>query len=187
VGAAVGAPAYLKRDLWIPHATAPPAPAGPVGLGINTVDFDGQLQVRWDRNSQAVLQGTRGILNITSAGAVPQLVTLDHDHLASGVLTVARQSDHVDVSLSVTAPDGHTIREVTSFLGKLPERAPAKQEATAPPQRQTQQTAEIAQLRADLDAEVDRNRRLKRDVDFISKQLRDQARTRLMKQAPDKK
>ncbi len=183
----MGAPAYLKRDLWLPHVTAPAASAAAAALGVNTVDFDGQLQIRWDRSSPAVLQGTHGILNVTNAGAVPQLITLDHDHLASGVLTVARQSDRVDVSLSVTEPDGNAIREVTSFLGKLPERAPGKQDAAAPSQKQTQQAGEITQLRADLDEEIDRNRRLKRDVDFISKQLRDQARARLMKQAPDKK
>ena len=192
LGAAIGAPAYWKRDLWVPRVmgvtrTAPP-PAPPVGLGLNTLDLDGQLQIRWNRNSPAVLQAAGGVLSVSGSGAPAQDLALDKAHLLSGAFTIARQSERVDVALTLTQRDGQPVREATSFLGKLPERkqVQAKEDPAAQRQREDQ-AKQMAKMKSDLDGEIQRNRKLQRSVDFITKQLKDQQRARLQNQAPDKK
>ncbi len=134
VGAVLGAAAYWKRDLWIPQVmamtgSARPAPA-PLALGLNTSDLDGQLQIRWNPDSPAVHQAANGALSIASGGSPPQEIPLDRPHLLSGVFTLGRTSERVDVALSITELDGRArFGEVTTFLGKLPERKPVQDPA----------------------------------------------------------
>ncbi len=91
-GFALGAAAYLTRDNWLPPLLALARPAPPSSLGLNTIDYNGQLQIRWNSNSAAVQQATGGALSIDSGGAVPQEISLDKAHLLSGVVTIARQA-----------------------------------------------------------------------------------------------
>ena len=46
---------------------------------------------------------------------------------------------------------------------------------------------QVAQIQADLKAEIDRNAKLKKSLDLLTKQVIDQERVRLLNQAPDKK
>jgi proteasome lid subunit RPN8/RPN11 len=186
-----------KRDLWMPHAMAMPgapatpaasAPAGvssPAALGLNTLDADGQLQIRWNRNSPAILQASSGTLRITGGPPSLATTTLDYAHLLSGVMTISRQSERVDITLSVSQRDGQAITEATSFAGALPERKPAAESAQR--EKPADAAPEMAKMRAELDAEIQRNKKLQKDVDFLAKQMRTQQRTRLNNQAPDKK
>jgi proteasome lid subunit RPN8/RPN11 len=189
VGAAIGVAAYWQRDLWIPRVMAitrampKPAAAPPAAPGLNTVDFDGQLQIRWNRNSPAVSQATNGVLRVKGGAPLAEEIPLDRDHLLSGVFTIARQSERVDVSLVLNRPDGSPIREVTGFIGKLPEPKTASQENAAPQPIQD----DVAKIRADLDGEIERSRKMQKSVDFVAKQLRDQQRSRPLNQAPAKK
>jgi hypothetical protein len=187
---ALGAAAYWKRDLWLPRvlAMAPrraPAPVPPPPLGLNTIDSEGQLQIRWDRNSPAVQRATGGILSIGAGGPARQDIPLDKAHLLSGVFTFARQTERVDVSLGLTQPDGHSSREVTMFVGKLPDKKPVEDPAV---QEQRDIVAkQVAKMQTDLDAEIARNAKLQKSMDQMSKQLRNQQRGRLLNQAPDRK
>jgi proteasome lid subunit RPN8/RPN11 len=198
VGAAVCAAAYWKRDLWIPRVM-PPARAAlqpttlqsaappPVAPALNTVDFDGQLQIRWNRNSHAVAQATDGVLRVKGGAPSAEEIVLDRDHLLSGVFTIARQSERVDVSLQLNQPAGQAVREVTSFIGKLPEAKSATQEKPAAQPATDGLAKEVTKIKADLDAEIQRNRKIQKSVDFLAKQLHDQQRARLLNQAPDNK
>jgi hypothetical protein len=189
VMAALGAAAYWKRDVWMQRvpATAQTAqtPAAPIGLGLNTLDFDGQLQVRWDRNSPAILRAQAGTLQVSGAGEPAQEIALDRAHLLSGVFTVARQSERVDVGLTLRQADGQSTHEATSFLGKLPNAARTGDDAAAQEQRD-ELARRMAKVQSDLDLEMQRNRKLQKSVDFLAKQLRDQQRARLANQASGK-
>lgn len=171
IGAGIGAPAYWLRDLWVPrlmavlnsaHMVTAPAP----GLGLNVIALDGQLEVRWDRNSAMVTGSPGGVLRVTGEGSSTGEVWLDHQHLLSGAITVANPSERVDISLAVNQPGGPPVSEATSFLGKLPQAG----EASAG------NSGVIAKLRADLDDEIERNRKLQKDVDFLAKQWREMQR-----------
>jgi len=184
---ALGAAAYWKRDLWLPRVSAmvqrhPPAPAPPPPLGLNTIDSAGQLQIRWDRNSPFVLRATGGVLSIGAGGPSRQEIPLDKAHLLSGVFTFARQTERVDVSLGLTQPDGHSSREVTMFIGKLPDTKPVE-DPVAQAQRDNL-TKQVAKMQTDLDAEIARNAKLQKSMDQMSKQLRNQQRSRLLNQIP---
>jgi hypothetical protein len=189
VAAAIGGAAYWKRDLWLPRvleisrANSQPAASQSLAFGLNTVDLSGQLQIRWNPNSPAVSQATSGVLRVTGGVPAAEEIALDRDHLLSGVFTIARQAERIDVSLVLNQPDGRPIREVTGFVGKLPETKMTSQESPAP---QPQQDG-VAKIRADLEGEIQRSRKMQKSVDFLAKQLHDQQRDRLLNQGPPRK
>jgi proteasome lid subunit RPN8/RPN11 len=184
---ALAAAAYWKRDFWLPRvmAMAPrPAPVliPPPPLGLNTIDSGGQLQIRWDRNSPFVLQATGGVLSIGTGGPSRQEIPLDKVHLLTGEVTFARQTERVDVGLSLTQPDGHSAHEVTIFMGKLPDTTPAQDPAVL--EQRDSLTKQVAKIQTELDAETSRNAKLQKSMDQLSKQLRKQQRGRLLNQIP---
>jgi proteasome lid subunit RPN8/RPN11 len=123
VGLAFGAGAYQMRQLWLPRLMRlGQGPAGRAYVGLTTLDTDGQLQIRWDRDSPAVRDAEQGSLVIED-GAVPQAILLDPPHLRTGAFTYGRQTERVDIALTVHGPAGQTVREVATYLGKLPARA----------------------------------------------------------------
>ncbi len=178
VGAVIGAGFYVMHDPWIPRALAiarSTLPGGSAeGFGLNTLDVVGELQVRWNRSSSDVVQAAGGVLSITDAGARTQDILLDHAHLLSGVFTVTRQSNRVDVTLTLTQPDGRQSREATVFLNNLSEKPPVEDSQS---QGQQEDLADkLAKVRSDLDKEIEENHKLQTSVDILSKEVRDQLR-----------
>jgi hypothetical protein len=96
--------------------------------------------------------------------------------LRSGVFTFERQTERVDVSLSLPQPDGTPMREGTTFMGKLPERKPVEDPAIR--QERDRLKRQLAQMDSDLNAEIARNAKLKKTVSELTKQLREQQRDR---------
>lgn len=189
VGFGLGAASYLKRDILLPpllamvHRQKPvPAPPLPPALGLNTLDSDGQLQIRWNPNSVAVQQASGGVLSIDTGGPTPQEIPLDKTHLLSGVFTFGRQTERVDVSLATTQADGHATREGTAFMGKLPDKKPLEDPAIQ--QQRDNLAKQVAKMQTDLNAEIARNSKLRKTVDQLSQQLREQQRSRLLNQVP---
>ena len=125
------------------------------------------------------------MLRVKGGAPSAEQIALGRDHLLSGVFTVARQSERVDVSLQLNQSAGQAVREVTSFIGKLPEAKPAVQETPAVHSKQDDVANEVTKVRADLNAEIQRNRKIQKSVGFLAKQLHDQQRARLLNQAPD--
>jgi hypothetical protein len=184
---ALGAAAYWKRGLWLPPLMAmaqrrTPAPPLPPPLGLNTIDSEGQLQIRWNRNSPFVQRATGGVLSIGAGGPSRQEIPLDKAHLLSGVFTFARQTERVDVSLGLTQPDGRSSREVTMFIGKLPDTKPVEDPAVQ--EQRDNLTKQVAKMETDLDAEIARNAKLQKSMDQMSKQIHNQQRSRLLNQIP---
>ena len=172
---AVGIAAYVERDAWYPAAGAPRQVFSPVSaaVGLNTVDEAGQLQIRWDANASEVRAATGARLKIADGGPAAA-IPLDAQHLASGVFTYARRTERVDVSLVLDEPAGAALRQTTSFLGQKP---------PAPPADSGVKNQDAASLRSQLEAEIERNRKLQKQLDAARAQLRDQQLRRLNKQA----
>ncbi len=185
--AAMGAAAYMTRDSWMPRlmTTSRVAPTAPPALGLNTLDSDGQLQIRWNSRSPAVLQAPGGVLFVGDGGPSPERIALDQAHLLSGAFTIARRTERVDVTLSVIQPDGGQVREVTAFSGKLPEQTPKDDSAV---RRQRDELAEqVTKTKASLQEEIQRNRKLQRSIESLNKQLHEQQRMRMLNQTPAKR
>jgi len=134
---AISAAGYQTRERWLPALMAivrPAPPPAPPYLGLQTLDNEGQLQIRWDPKSPAVRSGIDGILEITDTSA-PQFVQLDAAHLQAGLFSYARQGAKIDIVLIVNQSRGRELREVATFLGKLPDPQPATEDPALRKQR----------------------------------------------------
>jgi proteasome lid subunit RPN8/RPN11 len=182
--------AFAVRDMWLPQVLAairpapavtapapapvpPPVPAPVPTLGLSTLDREGQLQISWDRSSPALGGATDALLEI-SDGPLPVAIQLDPAHLETGSFTYARTTEKVDVKLIVHRKDSPDVREIASFLGKLPERRPEEAEKQA------------AKLSADMTAQAAKTRKLEKEVQAMREEMRKQQLRRLNNQLPDK-
>jgi hypothetical protein len=190
--------AFQIRQMWLPNvlaamrpasavtsppATPAPAPVPPL-LGLNTIDRDGQLQISWDRTSASVQHASDALLEINEGGPKPTAIQLDAAHLQTGSFTYARTAEKVDVRLIVHQAKGPDFREVTSFLGKLPERKPAE-DPQAQKQREEMAT-QAAKLKADLTFQAAKTKKLENDVKSMRDEMRRQQLRRLNNQVGDK-
>jgi hypothetical protein len=166
------------REVWMSRPmsamrTEQPGSAPAPSMGLRTADFDGQLQIAWDRSSPAVRQGAAGLLEIADGGGpLPRSIPLDLAHLQTGTFTYARQSEKVDVKLIVRRTDGQELREATTFLGKLPERKAPAEDDTA--RRQREELAE-------------RTRKLEKDLQTMREEMRQQRLRRMVNQVSGRK
>lgn len=188
VGLALGAVGFQTRAVWLPRAigavkSAPP-PSVPPAMGLNTLDSDGQLQIHWDRGSLPVRTGSGAMLEITD-GAQPRSIAMDSQHLQAGVFTYGRQSEKVEVKLTIHMPDGHDVREITTFLGALPPRQPPPDDPQVLRERDAL-AKEAAKLKSDLAVEEKRTKKLERSLSEVQKTIRRQQLRRLQNQAPAK-
>jgi len=136
---------------------------------LHTTDHDGQLEVDWDRNSAPVRESAAAILEISDGGSQPQAIQLDAAHLQAGTFTYGRQGEKVDVKLILKRQDGKESREVTTFLGKLPERKPPPENEEARKQRE-ELAAQTAKLKADLTWQATKTRKLEKDLQTVRDQ-----------------
>jgi proteasome lid subunit RPN8/RPN11 len=164
VGLAFGAAAFQTRRLWLPHGAnvgqGSTTSAGRPYIGLTTLDVNGQLQIRWDRDSPAVRDAQEASLVIED-GLIPQAILLDPAHLRTGSFTYGRQTERVDVALTVHGPANQMVKEVATYLGKLP--VPAQPDATK-------------ELRG-------RTKKLEKTVEDLRQELH--KRKRLVNQSPD--
>ena len=185
--------AFAVREMWLPRVlaairplltAAPPPPAHTPALGLNTIDREGQLQIGWDRNSPALRRASDALLEITD-GPLPVAIQLDTAHLETGSFTYARTTDKVDVKLIVHRKDGPDLREIASFLGKLPGRQPAEDPEAQ--RKQREDTAkQAAKMKADMSAQAAKTKRLETEVQSMREELRQQQLRRLNNQLPDR-
>jgi hypothetical protein len=150
--AAIGLVAVTSHS----HSASSAARPNDAGLAVNqapiqpaaflrAVDSQGQLQIRWDRDSRAVREARDAVLHIQDGSAASD-VPLDAPHLQGGAFNYARQSERIDVKLTIHEVSGQRAEAVTSFLGKLPETAKPQRVNDAAPK----QSAELAKQSAEL-------------------------------------
>jgi len=189
-GLALGAAGFQARDIWLPRlvntVNSLSPPSLPPAVGLNTLDSDGQLQIRWDRSSLPARTGIAATLEIADgASPQPQSIPIDAPHLQAGVFTYGRQSEKVEVKLTVRMPDGRAVREATTFLGALPQRQPPPEDPEVRRQRD-ELVQEAAKLKSDLAAQEKRTKKLERSLSDVEKTIREQQLERLLNQAPPK-
>lgn len=188
--AGVGAGGYLTRQTWLPNMMAAVRPSQVIpgvapALNLTAIERDGQLQINWDRNAPAIRNSLDAMLEIADGSLLPQSIALDQAHLHNGFFTYARQNERVDMKLVLHQPDGSQVREVTTFLGKLPE-----QKATEDPEIRKQRdelAAHASQLQTDLDRQAARTRKLEKDLKTIRDEMRQQQQRRMTNQIPEGK
>ena len=156
----------------------------PPALGLTTIDHEGQLLISWDRHSGALLHAHDATLTIVDGASPKQVLRLDLAHLQSGSFTYARQAEKIEVELAVPQPGAADVREVVSFLGKLPDHKTS--EAPEVQQQRDELAREAAKLKDDLNAQAVRTKRLEKDLNSMREEMRQQQLKRLNNQLPDK-
>ena len=177
----IGPLVFETRNYWLAplmnRTASAPAAQKPLYIGLSTLDADGQLQIRWDRDAPAVRNANGGTLVIEDGGP-PRVVTIDPAHLRTGSFTYGRQSERVDVAVTLHTPDGQSVREVTTYLGKLPNRQPPPEDPGTRKDRDA--------LAKQLESQKAQTKRLQKSVeDMHAEMKREQQRKRLEKQSPD--
>lgn len=166
--------------------SAPPGPVKPTalpGLGLVATDTGGQVRVQWDRSSTTILQASRGILEFFD-GKHKRAIPLDRARLRTGSFTYVRQSEQVDVRLTVESAGKQTSREMTTILGKLPQRS--AEDAAAKKQREAI-ALESTRLKAELRSQAARTRALEKTVEDLKKQVQIDRQRRQSNIVPDRR
>jgi proteasome lid subunit RPN8/RPN11 len=190
-GLVVGAVVYQTRMAWLPKIMGKPIPAAaasapgpaPATLGLNTIDVDGQLQVRWDRNAADVRQGTAAVLSIADGDAKRREIQLDTGRLLLGNYTYARQGEQVDVTLTVTEPGGRQVHEISGFIGRLPQQAGQLAADEQIQKLRLEKDAQIAKLQTELYESEKALGAARAQTKKLEIELRSQQRKRLGNQA----
>ena len=109
---------------------------------------------------------------------------LDNAHLAAGALSYAREHERVDVTLLASEPNGQTVKEQSSFLGKLPARKGTAGDPAIHKDRDAQ--AERAdKLQKDLNFQAAKTRKLEKDLKDMREQMQNEQKGRSDNPTPD--
>jgi proteasome lid subunit RPN8/RPN11 len=151
---ALGLAALETRDRWLTPLTDPRT------VGLQALEREGQVQIRWNPATAKVRDASRVLLEILDGGAVPQAVALDAAHVQSGVFTYLRRSERVDVTLFLYQRDGQRIQESTTLL------APASKGTSEDAGRQERDALanQVTKLESELAAEIERNAALQKSL-----------------------
>ena len=83
-------------------------------IQLHAQDSRGQLQIRWDTDSDLIRKATGAKLYITD-GAERIFVNLDGRRLRLGAVTYPRQTGRVQLRMAVTEPDGRLVEQQATF------------------------------------------------------------------------
>jgi proteasome lid subunit RPN8/RPN11 len=177
-GLALGVAAFETRTEWLRYlpTSSPQAPPPPVSAGLAVADTDGQLQIRWDRTSKSVTEAREGLLEISEATG-KSAVQLDPARIRAGSFTYGRQTERVDVKLSLRQPNGSQVQEFATFMGKLPAAQAAPAEDPRLRAERDALSEEVSRLKKDLNVQTVRSKRLEDALENLRKvNQRDQLR-----------
>ncbi len=191
LGAGLGIAAFETHEKWLPplrERVSPmmarirpklPNEAVPT-VALGAADDNGQLRIHWDGKSPAIQKAGHGVLEIIDGATPAQSILLDRTHLEAGAFTYSRQAERVEVRLAV----GDRVKEIASFLGKLPEhKLPPEDPAVRKERDDLRQQA--AKLKADLEFQAAKTRRLEKALNDMKEQLAKEAQRRMANQVPD--
>jgi hypothetical protein len=153
------------------------------------MEYDGQLQIHWDRDMPVVRNAVEALLEIKDGDGLPQAISLDQGHLQNGFFTYARQTDRVDIKLTLHQPDGRQIRDVTTFLGQTPVARKPEPEGNTEALRKEREAAaaQAAKLKSDLASQEARTRKLEKDLQNMKDEMKQQQQRRMANQLPEGK
>jgi hypothetical protein len=92
---------------------------GEASIQLQALDRQGQLQIRWDPESDLVRRATGAQLFIID-GAQRLYVKLNGARLRRGTVNYPRRSDRVELRLALAEPDGRMVEQLATFVGTRP-------------------------------------------------------------------
>jgi proteasome lid subunit RPN8/RPN11 len=191
VSAGIGAAAYQTRASWLPplqEKLTPLAARIRPGLpeeakprvALGATDDNGQLSIHWDGKAPVIRKVGKGVLEIADGASPVQAIPLDLTHLEAGAFNYSRQAERVEVRLVI----GDQVKEVASFLGKLPEHKIATEDPAVRKERDDLRQ-EATKLKGDLEFQAAKTRRLEKALNDVKEQLNKESQRRMSNQLPD--
>jgi len=113
---AVGGAAALASLLLLAIAIKVAGRRDQDAVNLQVGESQGELHIRWDTESALVRRATGAKLFITD-GPERLFVSLDSSHLRRGAVSYARQTERVELRMSLSEPDGRTIEQEAIFFG----------------------------------------------------------------------
>jgi hypothetical protein len=92
---------------------------GEAAIQLQAADRQGQLQIRWDPESDLVRRATAAKLFIID-GSQRLYVKLDGTRLRRGAVNYPRRSDRVELRLALAEPDGRMVEQQATFVVPRP-------------------------------------------------------------------
>ena len=179
---------YQTRAHWLPSVMAKIGPVlpkdPPAHLALSATDENGQLKIRWDASASAVQNAVEGVLEISDGTVIPRSIRLDAAHLSTGLFSYGRETERVELALMVEQPNGQRVREIASFLGKLPGQKIRVDDPEVRKERDAL-AEKAAKLEKDLNFQASKTRRLERDLNDMRDQLDREQRRRLQTQSAE--
>jgi hypothetical protein len=93
--------------------------SGEASIQLQALDRQGQLQIRWDPESDLVRRATGAKLFIID-GAQRLYVKLDGKRLRRGAVSYPRRSDRVELRMALAEPDGRMVEQLATFVVTQP-------------------------------------------------------------------
>jgi hypothetical protein len=93
--------------------------SGEASIQLQAADRQGQLQIRWDPESDLVRRATGAKLFIID-GAQRLYVKLDGTRLRRGAVNYPRRSDRVELRMALAEPDGRLVEQQATFVVTQP-------------------------------------------------------------------
>jgi hypothetical protein len=152
------AAAVMTRPYWMGES----APS----LTLRLEEVEDQLIIRWDHNSKAAREADRGVLQVIDGGQTRELA-LDTLEARNGSLTIVRQSEDVQVKLTLYSSGNKPVQEYARFLG-----GPVKPKGAAQPGEQPGVSADIERIKQALEQEASRSERLRETVRNLEERLK---------------
>ncbi len=139
-------------------------------LALRIHETEGQMQVSWDRNSAPVREAVLGRVRISDSGSLRE-IELTSGEVRTGSLTYVRESEDVEVRLTVERAGKPEVHEIARFLGPpAPRRLEAQLEEAE--QQRTRMENESKKLRTELRRESVRSRQLRDSIRILEDRLR---------------
>ena len=119
-------------------------------IQLQALDQKGQLQIRWNPDSNAIRRAVSAKLYIID-GSDRLFVKLDDVRLRLGNVKYARNSDRVDLRMELAEPDGKQVEEQATFVGSRSSTAdevPLEMSKAAPASLPAAKPVEVAGVSA---------------------------------------
>jgi len=123
-----GVTAFLNKDRLFPstHAVAIDM-VHPFKLQVDST-ANGQIGIRWDPRSTALIKATQGRMEILEQGQVARTAALTPEQMAMGHLFYRSSADHVEFRMQVVGAGGATLKESILAIAPTPPVSPTPEQ-----------------------------------------------------------
>jgi len=143
----------------------------PISLGVRVIEpREGQLRIEWNHAAKPLMNVAWGKIDIID-GVERQSITLTPAMLAAGSYRYQRETEDIEVRLTIVDNWGNQVGEASRFLGQPLDRVPRSVDLIDLQKRRDDLEAEVRRLREDNDAQLAQIQTLNRRLWIVKTKL----------------